>query len=179
VAAVRGFALVADEPALLRAVIELAGDAASVGAAARRLAETLGTREVAADTLDRVRDRQVGRGVPGALRFRLAVLPTRLESSIRALRRAGAEVLAYPGLGLVYATFAATAPDTVSAAFEAVARVSREASGAVLCEQAPPAAKRGRDVFGEAVSQLPLSRALKERFDPDGVLSPGRFAGGV
>ena len=65
-------------------MIELAGDAASVGAEARRLAKTLGTREVAADTLDRVRDRQVGRGAPSALRFRLALLPTRLEASIAA-----------------------------------------------------------------------------------------------
>jgi glycolate oxidase FAD binding subunit len=182
VAAVRAFALVGDGTPFLRSVIELAGDAASVDAEALRLAKTLGAREVAADALDRVRDRQVAPETAGALRFRLAVLPTRLASSIAALRQAGARVLAYPGLGLVYAIFAANvadAPEAALAAFGAAARISREASGELLCEEAPPAAKLGRDVFGETVSQLPLARALKARFDPDGVLSPGRFVGGV
>jgi glycolate oxidase FAD binding subunit len=177
-AGVRGFALVGDCAPLLRSVIELAGDAASVRAEAERLAKTLGAREVAADALDRVRERQLGPEGGGALRFRLAILPTRMESSISALRRAGAEVIAYPGLGLVYAIFAGPAADA-DAAFGAAARISREASGEVLCEEAPPTAKRGRDVFGESVSTLPLSRALKTRFDPNGVLSPGRFAGGL
>ena len=46
-------------------------------------------------------------------------------------------------------------------------------------ERAPLFAKLGRDVFGELGGELPLVRALKARFDPAGVLNPGRFAGGV
>ena len=37
--------------------------------------------------------------------------------------------------------------------------------------------KRERDVFGGAEQTLPLARALKQRFDPQGVLNPGRFQG--
>jgi len=181
-AAVRALALVDAGTPLLRSVIELAGDAASVGAEAERLSNTLGAREAPADALERVRDRQVGTGVQRALRFRLAVLPTRIESTIAALRQVGAEVVAYPGLCLVYAIFPSGAGDDAAVAgelFESVARISGGSSGELLCEDAPPDAKRGRDVFGTSISQLPLARALKARFDPDGVLSPGRFAGGV
>jgi FAD/FMN-containing dehydrogenase len=34
-------------------------------------------------------------------------------------------------------------------------------------------------VFGEPGEALALMRALKLRFDPRGVLNPGRFAGGL
>jgi FAD/FMN-containing dehydrogenase len=55
--------------------------------------------------------------------------------------------------------------------------VAREAGGSFRLEAAPPWAKRGRDVFGEPPP--PLLAELKQRFDPAGVLNPGRFAGRV
>ena len=47
------------------------------------------------------------------------------------------------------------------------------------CEVVPSALKQGRDVFGDLGSRLPLVRALKNSFDAEGVLNPGRFAGGI
>ncbi|MEE9281552.1 MAG: FAD-binding oxidoreductase [Myxococcota bacterium] len=35
------------------------------------------------------------------------------------------------------------------------------------------------DVFGPGPEALPLMRALKQRFDPDRVLAPGRYVGGI
>ena len=49
----------------------------------------------------------------------------------------------------------------------------------MLCERAPHDAKRGRDVFAAPPADAVLSRALKARFDPNGVLNRGRFAGVV
>ena len=95
---------------------------------------------------------------------------------------AGETVLAYPGLGLVYAGFPMSEePDPTAAdhAFVRVTRVAREAGGAFLCEAAPVWAKQGRDVFGALTVALPLIKTLKAGFDPGGVLNPGRFVGRV
>jgi FAD/FMN-containing dehydrogenase len=39
--------------------------------------------------------------------------------------------------------------------------------------------KAGRDVFDTSPETLAVSRDLKRRFDPGGVLNPGRFAGRI
>jgi len=43
----------------------------------------------------------------------------------------------------------------------------------------PLAVKRGLDVWGPAGDAQPLMVRIKQRFDPDGTLSPGRFLGGI
>jgi glycolate oxidase FAD binding subunit len=51
--------------------------------------------------------------------------------------------------------------------------------GGLVVVQAPPALKRAVDVWGPAGDALGLMRRVKERFDPDRRLSPGRFVGGI
>lgn len=48
-----------------------------------------------------------------------------------------------------------------------------------VLEQMPSGWKQGLDPWGASPASLPLMRALKQRFDPDGVLSPGRLPGGL
>jgi glycolate oxidase FAD binding subunit len=180
-------------------VVELAGDAPAVDRDAAWLAAEAGAREAAAEALDRVRRLQADAPGAGGLRFRLAVRPSRLPAAAAALGAAGASLLLYPGLGLAYAGFplgadavgAGRAPDpaldaeapgagdAASRAFAAVARAAGEAGGSWVLERGPLLARRGRDAFGEAPALLPLTRALKARFDPAGVLNPGRYLGGV
>jgi glycolate oxidase FAD binding subunit len=61
------------------------------------------------------------------------------------------------------------------ATFAAAQACARTAGGHAVAVACPPDV----DPWGEAGELLPLFRALKERFDPGGVLNPGRFIGGI
>jgi glycolate oxidase FAD binding subunit len=161
-------------------VIELAGPAASVERDAAWCASELSAVPAAEAALERVRERQASTPGGDGLRFRIAGVPSRCQATLAELWDAGAELLAYPGLGLVYAGFALSGPEDRSAAdaaFRAVGTVAAAGAGAVLLESAPAWAKQGHDVFGDLGGALPIARDLKRRFDPTGLLNPGRFAG--
>jgi glycolate dehydrogenase FAD-binding subunit len=51
--------------------------------------------------------------------------------------------------------------------------------GTLVALGCPLAVKRGLDVWGPAADALPVMLRIKQRFDPDGTLSPGRFLGGI
>jgi glycolate oxidase FAD binding subunit len=177
---VRACALLSQDSRELRGVLELAGDAPSVERDARWLADELGAQAADPACLDAVGLVQRGAPESGGLRFRLALLPSALAAGAARLSAAGASLLLYPGVNLVYARFALDGPDDgpgAARAFDAAREVARAGSGALLCECAPPAAKRERDVFAPDPEALRLMRSLKAQFDPGGVLNPGRFAG--
>jgi glycolate oxidase FAD binding subunit len=44
---------------------------------------------------------------------------------------------------------------------------------------APPEFKRQLDVWGPVGTSLGLMKRVKERFDPERILNPGRFVGGI
>jgi glycolate oxidase FAD binding subunit len=138
------------------------------------LASELGARETTVAALDALRRLQADGGVPGGLRFRLALRPSRLAAAAECLGAAGATVLAYPGLALAWAQFA---PVDAARGFDAVAAAARDAGGSWLLEQGLPALRAGRDAFGGGGELVALTRALKARFDPAGVLNPGRALG--
>lgn len=51
--------------------------------------------------------------------------------------------------------------------------------GRLTIESAPLELKRSCDVWGPAGPGIRLMRNIKEQFDPQGILSPGRFVGGI
>ncbi|MBW2269183.1 MAG: FAD-binding oxidoreductase [Deltaproteobacteria bacterium] len=153
----------------LRSVVELAGDSVAVEDERAALCVALEAEEVDPSALDELRAQQAA----GELVVRVSALATRLGAAAAALRKAGAELLIYPGLGVLYASFAATTANAFSLAVD----IAVAAGGAARLERAPAALKREVDVFGELAAALPLQRALKVRFDPVGVLNPGRSAG--
>ena len=104
----------------------------------------------------------------------MSSLPSKLEPVASRLRDAGAVLQVQPGRSVVYAFFDGTDP---AGAFEASAGAAQLGEGSALLEEAPASAKRGRDVFGAQRAEVAIARALKERFDPHGILNPGRFAG--
>ena len=63
--------------------------------------------------------------------------------------------------------------DLVTTLRHAVARLG----GSLVVEACPPPLKERIDVWGEPAADFPLMRRLKEQFDPQGILNPGRFLG--
>jgi glycolate oxidase FAD binding subunit len=51
--------------------------------------------------------------------------------------------------------------------------------GTLVALGCPLAVKRGLDVWGPPSDAQPLMVRIKQRFDPDGTLNPGRFVGGI
>ena len=51
--------------------------------------------------------------------------------------------------------------------------------GSLVVVKAPPHLKRQVDAWGPAGDAVGLMRRVKERFDPDHRMSPGRFVGGI
>jgi glycolate oxidase FAD binding subunit len=159
-------------------VVELAGDVAAVAADAEALERANGAIPFEAGALERVRAAQGA----GPLRLRIAALPARLPAAALLLREAGGELLVHPARGLAWARFPLEGPDDergVDRALRAATTAAAEAEAARRIEEAPVAAREGREVFGGAAATLALERALKHQYDPAGLLNPGRFAGGL
>ena len=105
--------------------------------------------------------------------MRLGARPSDTLALCSGLAETGAELrVACPAVGLVFADVAPAAlPDLFARA---------EAERWLLFIERADAETRARfDAFGPAPDSLPLMRALKARFDPDGVLAPGRFLGRI
>ena len=156
-------------------VAEYVGDAPAVARDCDWLQAEAGARTVpdASRLVGRLRDLQGS----GRVRARLAVLPDQQAALCAPLVAAGLGTVVYPGVGLVYAI---QQEERAGAARDAAAAIdaAAAATGADLVFEALPAAEHsGRDVFGDPGATGPLSRSLKQRFDPRGILNPGRFQG--
>jgi glycolate dehydrogenase FAD-binding subunit len=127
----------------------------------------------------------------GALTVRLGMLPARvhtvMEASAQVLGRVASQALIVGdcGMGLVklgirHAGLEAGAIDQplLRALRELPPLVAAEGGYAVV-ESAPPDVKAQLDVWGPPPPSLALLKALKHRFDPEGLLNPGRFIGGL
>ncbi|MFN0087558.1 MAG: FAD-binding oxidoreductase [Blastocatellia bacterium] len=58
-------------------------------------------------------------------------------------------------------------------------RMARERGGALVILHAPAEISQQLDAWGEVGGTADLMRALKERFDPNSLLNPGRFVSGI
>jgi glycolate oxidase FAD binding subunit len=84
---------------------------------------------------------------------------------------------AHAGHGIVFAQMRA-APETLA---ERLASLRRDASvwrGSLVITDLPPALVGAIDPWGP-VAALKLMQSLKQRFDPNDILNPGRFVGGI
>ncbi len=69
--------------------------------------------------------------------------------------------------------------DEVSAAISRTIQAVRSIGGTVVVTHAPPAIKKNLDVWGETTSTIDTMRNLKRQYDPNRLLNPGRFMGGI
>ncbi|MCU1491567.1 MAG: glcE [Acidimicrobiaceae bacterium] len=123
--------------------------------------------------------------LPGPVTLKIAV-PLGFVPSLLGELSALETTLAIPlrirgsaGVGILYVGLE---PSTDQASFAELLQVLRSSvgstGGSVVVLRAPASIKAGVDSWGP-VAGLELMRRVKERFDPDRRLSPGRFVGGI
>lgn len=95
-----------------------------------------------------------------------------LLDAVTSLEQLGASLDVHVPNGIVYFAFSAAAQELRDAAQVALPR-----SANLRWTRLPVEMKRGFDVFGGVRSGFALMRGIKDALDPDGVFSPGRFAG--
>ncbi|MGH3351630.1 MAG: FAD-binding oxidoreductase [Nocardioides sp.] len=107
------------------------------------------------------------------LTFRLSGLPEVLAAA------RGLEVRGSAGVGVAYAAIPNdTDEQDVPSTVTRLRQVCEAHGGSVVVLDAPAAVKESVDVWGP-VPALDLMRRVKNEFDPDHRLSPGRFVGGI
>jgi glycolate oxidase FAD binding subunit len=155
--------------------IELGGSEEGVAHDRERIGRALDVSAAAGDDrMDALRDARAERG-GAAVVVRARVLGTECRGIIRRLLAAGLEVSVDPGLGVVHARGRL---DERKQLLE-LRGWAENASGFVTFEVVPNAWREDLDVFGGPEAGDPLLKSLKRRFDPSGILNPGRFAAGI
>jgi glycolate oxidase FAD binding subunit len=121
---------------------------------------------------------------PGGIVGKATVLPSRVPELIQRIETIGQEagrpprIVCHLTAGIIYSAWTASAE--VEADLRLVTSLRRAAAsleGTLVLEAASPALKERLDVWGDPGPDLALMRRLKEQFDPQGILSPGRFLG--
>ncbi|HEX6289084.1 MAG TPA: FAD-binding oxidoreductase [Herpetosiphonaceae bacterium] len=119
-----------------------------------------------------------------ALICKASVLPAQLDALVQTIRRVSAplrlswELLAQAA-GVGWLRLAATNEQALLAALSILRAEVGRLHGSLAALHAPSAVKARLDVWGADESALPLMRRVKEQFDPQRVLNPGRFVGGI
>jgi glycolate oxidase FAD binding subunit len=157
-----------------------------------RLAAAMQPHEVVTSSLAALPSARGSEGGGGrALTIRLGTLPSQVHAIMEAAAKAlkpltsGAMIIGDCGVGLVKLCVGLESLDA-SAIDAPLVGVLRELSGLVMgygghvvVENAPPEVKTQIEVWGPPPASFALLKALKRKFDPKDVLSPGRFIGGL
>jgi glycolate oxidase FAD binding subunit len=118
---------------------------------------------------------------PGALSLRVSVMPSAVAETMEVLDRgfagAAAQMSATVAAGVIRIHLEPSHEARPAALVARAQDVAARAGGTLAIDAAPAALKRDIDVFGPLRSDFAIMRRLKEQLDPQGVLSPGRFAG--
>ncbi|HEX7253500.1 MAG TPA: FAD-binding oxidoreductase [Thermoanaerobaculia bacterium] len=152
------------------------------------------TRSLLAESGGAVRDDEAARvfwqrhdsvRTSGPFRAKVAALPSAIEEITEealpplfsALRDSG--FVWYATLGIGFVTGVPSAPDAMASAVARARRFLGRGQGTLTISAAPPSIRESLDVWGPPPPSLHLMKSVKERFDPEGRLNPGRFVGGI
>ena len=125
---------------------------------------------------------------PAVLRGKTSLLPDRVaefcsqvEEEV-GLRSLTVRFQARAGNGIVYSRFAlpeGAPPARFVSLLDWLRILVKKMDGYIVVEQIDPALKDRLDVWGPSGGAFALMKKLKDSFDPQQVLNPGRFVGGI
>jgi glycolate dehydrogenase FAD-binding subunit len=118
-----------------------------------------------------------------ALVAKFCVLPTQLAAACALVERLAARQsltwkIVVQSVGAGYVRLQGPEPALRTALptlFDEFAKLG----GTMVALGGSPGVKRGIDVWGPPSDAQPLMVRIKQRFDPEGTLNPGRFVGGI
>jgi glycolate oxidase FAD binding subunit len=122
------------------------------------------------------------------LQCKLSLLPTSIAPFSKeieaeaAARGFAAQLLAHAGNGVIYGRFlnGHGAPQEKILSFVDWLRIqAKKQGGYLVIENIDSALKERVDVWGHIGGAFPLMKKLKDTLDPNGILNPGRFVGGI
>jgi glycolate oxidase FAD binding subunit len=83
------------------------------------------------------------------------------------------------GIGVTYVSLSGGDEEARIGVVQELREIWTRRGGSVVVRAASPSFKRRVEVWGPVGTRLELTRRVKEKFDPRGILNPGRFIGGI
>ncbi len=123
-----------------------------------------------------------GEEVALKMAFPPAELTGVLNSTLGACSRRGLDVpriKGQAGIGVLYVGLSGGDEDGRVAVTEELREIWVRRGGSVVVREAPLSFKRRVEAWGPLGTRLELTRRVKEKFDPRGIMNPGRFVGGI
>jgi glycolate oxidase FAD binding subunit len=104
-----------------------------------------------------------------------------LDSTLGACSRRGVapRITGHAGIGVTYVALPGGDEDAHVQIVEELREIWTRRGGSVVVRSAPRSFKERVEAWGPLGSRLELTRRVKAKFDPRGIMNPGRFAGGV
>ena len=104
-----------------------------------------------------------------------------LDSTLGASSRLGVtpRITGHAGTGVTYVGLSGSDEEARAGVVEELREIWLRRGGSVIVREASPAFKERVEAWGPIGTRLDLSRRVKEKFDPRGILNPGRFVGGI
>jgi glycolate oxidase FAD binding subunit len=111
--------------------------------------------------------------------FPVSQLPEALKGIAAVERKYGfvTKVRGRAGSGVLRIQLGALDTETMVAAVEDVRGMALACGGSAVVVQAPVEVKQEIDVWGPKPDAWPLMQRVKAEFDPENIMSPGRFIG--
>lgn len=145
----------------------------------KRTAQVNSLEDEAAELWSELADFGHSYGEEAMMSARVATLPNHLDKAIEALSSHGnPAIVAQPGYGMMNAHWFgddAEMNECISDARDAV----HVLGGSLIVERSPLEVKGGIDVWDYTGESIETMRRLKAQYDPNGILNPNRFAGGI
>ena len=112
-----------------------------------------------------------------AMSARIAVLPNAMSNIVDVLTQ-DAAIVAQPGYGMMNAHWFDEDAD-LSESIHGARNAVHALGGSLIIECAPLTVKDGIDIWDYTGESLAVMRRLKAQYDPNGILNPNRFTGGI